>query len=287
MSRRKEIVLTRQLDQLLAGALALDDATPEALALLPVAAGIELDRSVHMAASSLEAGRAQLLAAIASVPREQPRRLSLPGWLQTPALAGGLAAALSGGAIAYAAQGAAPDSPLYPVHEAVQAVAHVVPALQQPTPTPVPTPTATTGPGATRPPDDVSPARVRGQNGNAPGTPNAITSSSAVAQDRKPDEGEQKRRVDGSAQHLPTASTTPANRTGRQGDSRPFSGPGNGRAVRDDLRSGTGGDNDGNGNGRGNGAANGGGNANGDGDNGAENQNGRAGDRSARFNRGS
>src|SRR6185312_1567778 len=47
-----------------------------------------------------------------------------PRWLA--ALGAGLGAVVAGGAVVYAAQGAPPDSPLYPVQQAVQVVAQAV-----------------------------------------------------------------------------------------------------------------------------------------------------------------
>lgn len=277
MSRRKSVAITRQLDGLRSGRLPLDDCAPDTLALLPVIAGIELDASFGLAVSSLEAGRNQLLAAIANLPQQQPL-LALPGWMRTPALAGGLAAALSGGAIAYAAQGATPDSPLYPVQQAVQAVQAVsqsVPLLQLPTPTATPSPTATAMPAsAGLPVSKSSSSRARTQVVQPTPTERARTQPAAIPQDRGSDRGPGDNRGKGgdegqASQAVPTASAPSGLRSGRQDDVHPSATSIEGRGLKGgEFRS----------------ASDSGGNGNG---NEGDNDNGRAGDRPARSGRGS
>jgi hypothetical protein len=268
MSRRRSIALTHQLDELLSGIMPLDDASSELLQLLPVAAGIGLDESVRMPAASLSAGHAQLLAALAALPRER-LGLALPAWLRTPALAGGLAAALSGGAIAYAAQGAPPDSPLYPVQQAVQAVTQSLPLLPPPAPTAIPSPTATAMPASVAPSaDSAATSRPRDRAAAALGeAPTADPTATAVKRDEPGVSGTEPRHQDDDGGQVNATPTVTAGLRSNRGEGpRPFATQTESRGVKGDIRSSAD-----------TGSANG---------NGGDNENGRTGDRSARSNRG-
>ncbi len=116
------------------------DAANELRALAGMVDVLRLDGTPHISPDARQHGRAQLLAAIQGnghQPKED--RAVLAGWLDLrrrwmAALGAGLAALTAGGAVVYAAQGAPPDSPLYPVRSVVQVVSDAV-ALPSPTPT--------------------------------------------------------------------------------------------------------------------------------------------------------
>jgi len=159
VSRAASVRLTRQLDAVLCGRLPLDDCPREAEPLLTIAAAMRLNQDEHLAAASLARGRQQLLAAI-SAGTAAPQRSGLPAWLRMPVLAGSLAAALSGGAVAYAAQGAAPDSPLYPVQQATQLVTQGVQLLRLPVPPAPSSPPASSAAEASASPAAAEPRRL-------------------------------------------------------------------------------------------------------------------------------
>lgn len=139
--------LTRCLDEVLDGKSTLGDCLQEhpefeaeLLDLLPVALALGTAEVPELSAGSRARIRAGLLSAIAEPvpsrglpdPVELIRRLSRPpGWFGLRAVAGGLAAMLSGAVVVYAAQDASPGTLLYPVHEMTQQVTYaLVPQIQ-------------------------------------------------------------------------------------------------------------------------------------------------------------
>jgi hypothetical protein len=95
-------------------------------------------------------GRPKPLAAVLGLPMRglevlrglAPAAVAAHPWVG--AVTGAVGAALAGGAVVYAAQGAPPDSVLFPVHRAVQAVSQAVGVpVATATPSPEPSPTAT------------------------------------------------------------------------------------------------------------------------------------------------
>src|SRR5579883_925455 len=120
----------------------------ELRSLAPVASELRAPETPALDPAAKGRVRNQLLAAISSNghhPAEDRHMLASlrplwwrPRWLV--AIGGAVAALAAGGAVVYAAQGAPPQSPLYPVRTAVQVVAHAV-TPPQPTPTAVPSPT--------------------------------------------------------------------------------------------------------------------------------------------------
>ncbi len=143
MARISPDVVLACLDDIRSGRRSLERCLaehPEAAGELRPLAGVVSEIRVDAAAMPETArlrGRAQLLAAIssnghrpaeeASVLAQMRRAFWLPRW--AAAVGAGLSALAAGGAVVYASQGASPDSPLYPVRAAVQAVSQaIVPA---------------------------------------------------------------------------------------------------------------------------------------------------------------
>jgi hypothetical protein len=156
MARASSDVIVACLDDIRAGHRTLEQCVrdhPEAAAelreLASVAMAVQPDESLHLDESSRLRGRAQLLAAISHNGHhaaEDRRMFGVRGVVGLPprwlgAIGAAVGALAAGGAVVYAAQGAPPDSPLYPVQQAVQVVAAVV-APATPTPSPTPSPTA-------------------------------------------------------------------------------------------------------------------------------------------------
>ena len=126
MIRRRRREVTRQIDELRSGERPLDDCCPEAASLLGIATHIDLHESERLSPRARERGRRQVLAAITAQAERSSRGYSPRAWLRISALAGGLLALLSGGAIA-AAQSAPPNSLLYPVREVTQRLVELNP----------------------------------------------------------------------------------------------------------------------------------------------------------------
>jgi hypothetical protein len=139
MARVSSDVILACLDDIRAGRRTLDECVaqhPEAAAelreLAGVAMAIRIDDAPAMDEAARLRGRAELLAAITSNGHQPAENRALlaralawrPRWLA--ALGAGLSALAAGGAVAYAAYGAPPDSPLYPVRQAVEVVAQAV-----------------------------------------------------------------------------------------------------------------------------------------------------------------
>ncbi|GEM_PF-4488164 len=106
-------------------------------------------RPAENAAVSDQLRRRGWLSALLAAPIQQLTRLpwvgeslaAAHGWL--PAVGAGVGAALAGGAVVYAAHSAPPESPLYAVRQALQAVTETL------APQPTPPATATSSPSAT------------------------------------------------------------------------------------------------------------------------------------------
>jgi|GEM_PF-6050881 hypothetical protein len=180
MARVPSDVILACLDDIRAGRRTLDECVaqhPEAAAelreLAGVAMAIRIDDAPAMDEAARLRGRAQLLATITSNghrPAENRAVLARalawrPRWLA--ALGAGLSALAAGGAVAYAAQGAPPDSPLYPIRQAVEVVAQAVrpaPPSQAPASATVPvlspsSPPAAAPSSAASPPGSAPPER--------------------------------------------------------------------------------------------------------------------------------
>jgi hypothetical protein len=153
------------------------EAAAELRKLLAVATAVHLRETPHLDDAAKLRGRAQLLAAIGSNGHHAAEDRRMFGWRPILALGprwlaafgAALGAVVAGGAVVYAAQGAPPDSPLYPVQQAVQVVAQVVnPPTPTPSPTPLPALAAPTGQQAAPPAAGLPAATPRGSQGGTP-----------------------------------------------------------------------------------------------------------------------
>ena len=275
MARASSEVVVACLDDIRSGRRTLEQcvrehpaAAAELRDLASVALAIRIDESLQLDDAARLRGRAQLLAAIARNGHhatEDRRMFGVravvglpPRWLA--AMGAALGALIAGGAVVYAAQGAPPDSPLYPVQQAVQVVAQaVIPATPTPSPTPSPTtapvlsvpppglqaaPRATVAPPTPVPTPDpasnrasvVPVASQRGEDGGDDGRGRGQKDDGKKAKDGKDGGGDQRaedRRIAGVA--LPRTSATPtasasADRRGADGgDGRGGGGGGGGR----------------------------------------------------------